>query len=186
MLCFSFFEKKKSILHQESFYLAVPYLGDNDDEIGELVFYLEEPAGRVNQNASDFHKKLSRATQFMRGFKKKASKFYRDVAKQWGTVLRVACNESSMIVKVSDFDTANNEEYHLQTTISMIGIDGGSRKEQDNVALAKVETSLDDRVEAERIAKTADWVSCNKCLSQTLRSRMHVDRISKIFLFCFK
>jgi hypothetical protein len=99
-------------------------LGD-EDEIGELIFYLEEPAGRIHQNASEFGKKFTKATTFLRGFKKKASEFYRNVAKKWGSVLRVACNESAMIIKVSDFvsdDIASvTGKYNLETTISIVG-----------------------------------------------------------------
>jgi hypothetical protein len=111
---------------QETFYLAVPYLGD-EDEIGELVFYLEEPGGRIHQNASEFGKQFTKATGFMRGMKKKASAFYRNVAKKWGSVLRVACNESPMIVKVSDFVSdvdgvaSVTGKYNLQTSISIVG-----------------------------------------------------------------
>ena len=114
---------------QETFYLAVPYLGD-EDEIGELVFYLEEPGGRVHQNASEFGKQFTKATGFMRGMKKKASAFYRNVAKKWGSVLRVACNESPMIIKVSDFVSdvdgavmvaSATGKYNLQTSISIVG-----------------------------------------------------------------
>lgn len=63
----------------------------------------------------------------MRGMKKKASAFYRNVAKKWGSVLRVACNESPMIVKVSDFVSdvdgvaSVTGKYNLQTSISIVG-----------------------------------------------------------------
>ena len=120
---------------QETFYLAVPsYLGEDDDEIiGELVFYLEEPAGRINQNATELGKRFRKATGFMRGFKKKASAFYRDVAKKWGTVLRVACNEQSMIMRVSDFGgiTASvTGKKHLETNISIVAMIGGTHSKE--------------------------------------------------------
>jgi hypothetical protein len=124
---------------QETFYLAVPYLGEDDDEIGELIFYLEEPAGRINQNATELGKRFRKATGFMRGFKKKASAFYRDVAKKWGTVLRVACNDQSMIMRVSDFGgggagagitSSVTGKYHLETNISIVAIIGGNHSEQ--------------------------------------------------------
>ena len=94
------------------------------------MFYLEEPGGRVHQNASEFGKQFTKATGFMRGMKKKASAFYRNVAKKWGSVLRVACNESPMIIKVSDFVldvdgavmvASATGKYNLQTSISIVG-----------------------------------------------------------------
>jgi hypothetical protein len=148
---------------QETFYLAVPYLSD-EDEIGELVFYLEEPAGRINKNGSEFGKQFSKATEFLRGIKKKASAFYRNVAKKWGAVLRVACNESSMIIKISDFDGVGTgasvtDKYNLQTTISLIGMNhGGDRSKQDNTATATTAKSLAANATAKSLAANADWV----------------------------
>merc|ERR1719464_2468060 len=113
-----------TVSFQETFYLAVPWLGEHD-AIGELIIFLEEPAGRINQNSSELGKRLKKATKFMRGVKKKASKLYRDFAKKVGTVLRVACSEYPMLLKVSDFEGVGmaasvKGKYNLETTISIV------------------------------------------------------------------
>ena len=79
----------------ETFYLAVPYLED-DDDLGDLVFYLEEPASHLNQNSSELRDNFKEATKWARGFKKKVSTFYRSVARKLGTVLRKAVCESPL------------------------------------------------------------------------------------------
>mmetsp|Transcript_10832 Transcript_10832/g.31519 ORF Transcript_10832/g.31519 Transcript_10832/m.31519 type:complete len:887 (+) Transcript_10832:178-2838(+) len=118
-----------TVSFDETFYMAVPYLGENPDEIGELMIYLEEPAGRVNQNKSGLGKTLSNATRWARSFKKKASKFYRELAKRFGSVLRVAMCDRPMVLNLSDFNPSSTLDLgsmKLAATISMVGCHRGN------------------------------------------------------------
>eukprot|EP00536_Pseudo-nitzschia_multiseries_P017869 jgi/Psemu1/321250/estExt_fgenesh1_pm.C_18890001 len=118
-----------TVSFNECFYMAVPELGGDDDEIGELMFYLEEPAGRVNRNKTGLGKRLSDATRWARSIKKKASNFAREFAKRWGTVLRVAVCDRPMVLSVSDFEApasgSGSTTHKLESTISMVGYRGG-------------------------------------------------------------
>ena len=118
----------------ETFYMAVPYLGD-EDELGELIFYLEEPAGRINRNKTELGKRFGKATSWARGLKKKAAKFARDFAKKWGTVLRVAVCVRPMVLRVSDFDGVGTKssvkgKYQLDTNIPIVGCIGGHESDE--------------------------------------------------------
>lgn len=106
-----------TISFQETFYMPVPYIDDNPDEIGELMFHLEEPAGRVYQNKSELGKKLSDATRWARDFKKRASRFAREFAKEWGTVLRVAVCAHPVVLDMQDFIGLERE---LETTVPFV------------------------------------------------------------------
>jgi hypothetical protein len=94
---------KSMIVHfDESFYIAVPHSGKKD-ELGDLVFHLEEPGGSLYVNKSKVGKLFSGATACARGFKKKMSACVRSLAKKWGTALRVATCDRSLRLRVSDF-----------------------------------------------------------------------------------
>jgi len=87
----------------ETFYLAVPYLED-EDELGDLVFYLEEPSGRLYSGSqSGIRQQVRNATQWARGFKKEFTKLYRSFAKSVGAILRVAVCQGPLHIKASDF-----------------------------------------------------------------------------------
>merc|ERR1712232_166624 len=92
-----------TVYFDKTFYIAVPYLGQND-ALGEIVFYLEEPAGRINQNRSLFGKRVQKATAWARCFKKELSKCIRSFAKYWGTTLNVAVSPKPLKLRISDFN----------------------------------------------------------------------------------
>ena len=90
---------------EETFYLAVPYLEDGTDELGSLVFFLEEPSsgGQYHNYESKTRTQLRNATKWARGFKKNVTKLYRSVAKRIGPPLQVAVCEKPIEMKVSTF-----------------------------------------------------------------------------------
>ena len=93
----------RSLQFDETHYLAVPYLEDEGD-LGNLVFYLEEPSGRLYENhQSEFRKQFRDATKWARSFKKGFTALYRSVAKKSGIILRVAVCEKPLVVKESLF-----------------------------------------------------------------------------------
>mmetsp|Transcript_19140 Transcript_19140/g.40263 ORF Transcript_19140/g.40263 Transcript_19140/m.40263 type:complete len:564 (+) Transcript_19140:1081-2772(+) len=110
-----------TISFQETFYMPVPYTNENPDEIGELKFHLEEPAGRVNQNKSELRKKLSHATRWARDFKKMASRFAREFAKEFGTVLRVAGSNYPVVLDMQDFLDLEGE---MEITVPLVDCSG--------------------------------------------------------------
>ena len=88
----------------ETFYLAIPHV-DNDDNLGSLVFYLEEPFGRFYEDTpSEFREKFKKNTQWARGFKKAVAKASRNVAKKIGMPLRVAVCKRPLALKISMFE----------------------------------------------------------------------------------
>merc|ERR1719343_1962451 len=93
----------------ETFYLAVPDLGDGDgdvDDIGSLVFYLEEPSGRLYSQwsrQSVLRNQFQSKTQWARSVKKGFTRLYRSVAKKIGVTLRVAVCDKPLHLKVSSF-----------------------------------------------------------------------------------
>ncbi len=91
-----------------TFYLAVPFLGENDEAIGNLVFFLEEPSSGMLYSQNKTRTQLRNATRWARGFKKEISKMYRSVTKKLGSVIRVAVCEKPLDLKVSAFaDTSS-------------------------------------------------------------------------------
>ncbi len=117
--------KSMTVTFDESFYLAVPYIGTyigKKSDLGELNFYLEEPGGRVYLNKSVVGKFLSRATSWARCFKKMVSKIIRKLAKSLNTNLRVAECDRPLMLKVSDFDAGRQEDGKsiIDTTVGMI------------------------------------------------------------------
>jgi len=111
-----------TVYFNETFYIAVPYL-DKKVDVGELVFFLEEPAGIVNQNRSKFGKKFSEATSQVRSLKKNFSAFARNFAKTVGSGTRVATCDRPLVLRVSDFDT-NNGKNMVDKKIPIIAYNG--------------------------------------------------------------
>ena len=102
--------KSMKISFDETFYIAVPDLGD-EDELGKLVLYLEEPAGGIiGHYESKFMNIWRNATSWARYIKKKVSKFVRGVTKKWGTVIRVGVCEKPLKLRVSDFEKVGTED----------------------------------------------------------------------------
>jgi len=92
------------IAFDETFYLAVPNLEEGDDDIGDLVFFLEEPAAELYTNdAIKLRTQFQNYTRWARGFKKGVTRFYRNVAKKIGSVLQVAVCEKPLEIKLSSF-----------------------------------------------------------------------------------
>ena len=103
-------EKNSMIVSfEETFYLAVPNLADGDDNVGNLVFFLEEPSGGLyRDHQTSARTQFQDATKWARGFKKGVTKIYRNVAKKFGMVLKVAVCEEPYEIKVSTFgDTSS-------------------------------------------------------------------------------
>jgi hypothetical protein len=88
---------------EESFFIAVPYLEDSDD-MGNLVFYLEEPSGHMYQTKTTaFRNHLKNATKFARVAKKKFTQIRRTVDKKVLQPFRVAVCDKSLHLKASSF-----------------------------------------------------------------------------------
>jgi Lecithin:cholesterol acyltransferase len=93
-----------TVSFDETFYIALPDLGC-DEHLGDISFYLEEPAGSLYQNPSDFRQQMRQLTNWapVRHVKKKMTQWLRQKAKQWGFVLRVACSETPLHIQASHF-----------------------------------------------------------------------------------
>ncbi len=88
----------------ETFYLAVPDLQGGDD-IGDLVFFLEEPAAELYTNdALKLRTQFQNHTRWARSFKKGVTRLYRNLAKKIGSVLQVAVCEKPLELKLSLFE----------------------------------------------------------------------------------
>jgi hypothetical protein len=104
----------------ETFYLAVPYLED-DDDLGNLVFYLEEPSGRLYQNDQPrIRQQFQNATKWARSFKKEVTKIYRSVAKKIGSALRVAVSERPLQLKATAFEESSSSTIDGSSVIESV------------------------------------------------------------------
>ena len=98
-----------TIAFDETFYLAVPYLDDGENDLGSLVFYLEEPSGQLYQShQTRFRNQFQSATKWARGLKKEATKLFRSFAKKMVPPLRVAVCDRPLQLKASSFDDASS------------------------------------------------------------------------------
>jgi len=111
---------RATVAFDETFYITVPFLG-NYDSLGEVQFFLEEPAGRLNQNYSAFRLKLKQSTSWapIRAAKKKASKAMRAVAKALGASLRVAMSREPCRLMASQFPKEEDDANQMEVEITM-------------------------------------------------------------------
>ena len=97
-----------TVAFDATFYFAVPHLGDQNETIGDLVFFLEGPSSGMLYSQTKTRARLRHATRWARGFKKEISKMYRGVTKKLGSVLRVGVCERPLELNVSTFaDTSS-------------------------------------------------------------------------------
>ena len=127
-----------TVAFDETFYIAVPYLGDYDT-LGEVQFFLEEPAGRLNQNHSEFRARIKQSTSWapIRAAKKKASKAMRSVAKMLGASMRVAMSSEPCRLQVSQFPTETDDANEIELEIPMCGCRGSKIIEENDNDMAE-------------------------------------------------
>lgn len=150
--------KSMMVSFDETFYIAVPDLG-KDDDLGELLFYLEEPAGSVNQNKSKLGKTIKKYTQCIRVIKKKFSACFRSIAINLGTAFRVAACDQPLHLRVSDFIGDNskaqtNGKHVLDKTITIINLGEKSGKESIGTLSLKLSYSTPPKSTGTKVSET--------------------------------
>ena len=122
--------KSMKISFNETFYIAVPNLGTSDD-IGDLVLYLEEAGGRLNQNKSKIRQLFSSATSCLRPLKKLFTICFRKMSKKFGFALRVASCDRPLELRISEFkekeltEPTSGTKCVLDKTVTLCGRVGG-------------------------------------------------------------
>jgi hypothetical protein len=103
-----------------TFFLATPWSLE-DDNLGALQFYLEEPAGRLYHNRGTIHNSFSYYTSWapLKAVKKEFSKVARGFAKKVGTVLQVATSASPWELRISQFEAGKKD---LESYIPMCSL----------------------------------------------------------------
>jgi Lecithin:cholesterol acyltransferase len=138
-----------TVMFNETFYLAVPYLGDTD-HLGALHFYLEEPGGRLDQNPGELRQKLRAMTSWapVKAVKKAVSKQIRELCQKWGTVLRVAvCREPWRLLASKFVPENENADSFLEAEIQMCGCVGNDDSNPLDIAKRTVAYNDDSHAE---------------------------------------
>mmetsp|Transcript_338 Transcript_338/g.814 ORF Transcript_338/g.814 Transcript_338/m.814 type:complete len:1230 (+) Transcript_338:69-3758(+) len=143
-------ESSIMVSFNETFYLAIPYQDEHKDDLGQLVFYLEEPSGWLYRGHNSLmRRKFQNATTWARGFKKEMTRTYRNLAKKVSSGLRVAVCRAPLKLKVTDFLeglVTKNGLFVLAQEVQMCKCKGSNDAKKQITRLGNSEREVYDEV----------------------------------------
>lgn len=109
-----------TVTFDETFYIAVPMT--DPELLGNLVFYLEEPGGRLHHNPTEVRRKFRHYTSWgpIREIKKKSTNMFQKVAKSLGMVWRVGMSTEPLILRRSQFTPVSMDDSLLELNAEIL------------------------------------------------------------------